>query len=99
MPETFSVAGNKWDSLLSHFEDCAVINKWNDAHKPQFLAVCMRGALLLQLQFVARWAGRLHGFKNSTLLGKEWIELQNAEFRVRRREWDEKLLDLTSLLQ
>ena len=51
MPETFSVAGNKeWDSLLSHFEDCTVINKWNDACKPQFLAVCIRGALLLQLQ-------------------------------------------------
>lgn len=45
MPEAFSAAGNEeWDSWLSHFEDCAVINEWNDARKAQFLAVRMRGA-------------------------------------------------------
>ena len=51
MPEAFSASGNEeWDSWLSHFEDCAVINKWNDARKVQFLSVRIRGSALLQLQ-------------------------------------------------
>ena len=51
MPEAFSAAGSEeWDSLLSHFEDCSVINEWSDARKAQFLAVRMSGAALLQLQ-------------------------------------------------
>ena len=104
MPEAFSAAGNEeWDSWLSHFEDCAVINEWNDARKAQFLAVRMRGAALLQLQSLSPDVrGDYTGLKRALrekFVPKERIELHKAEFRARRRERDEKLPDLASSLR
>ena len=104
MPEAFSAAGNEeWDSWLSHFEDCAVINEWNDARKAQFLAVRMRGAALLQLQSLSPDVrGDYTDLKRALrekFVPKERIELHKAEFRARRRERDEKLPDLASSLR
>ena len=54
MPESFAGLDSKeWDSWISHFEDCTVINGWSDEQKVQFLAVCMRGAAFLQVQSLA----------------------------------------------
>ena len=51
MPESFAAGENEdWHSWMSHFEDCAVLNGWNNERKAQFFAVRMRGAALLQLQ-------------------------------------------------
>ena len=51
MPESFAVGENgDWVSWISHFEDCAILNGWNNERKAQFLAVRVRGAALLQLQ-------------------------------------------------
>ena len=104
MPEVFSAARKEeWDSWLSHFEDCAVINKWNDARKSQFLAVRMRGAALLQLQSLSPDVrGDYMDLKRAlrkTFVPKERIELHKAEFHVRRRERSKKLPDLASSLR
>lgn len=104
MPEAFSAGGNEeWDSWLSHFEDCAVINEWNDARKAQFLAVRMRGAALLQLQSLSPDVRGDYTVLKTALrekfVPKERIELHKAEFRARRRERDEKLPDLASSLR
>ena len=51
MPESFAALDNKeWDSWISHFEDCAIINGWSDGRKAQFLAVSMRGAALRKIR-------------------------------------------------
>ena len=72
--------------VASHFEDCAVINEWNDARKAQFLAARMRGAALLQLQSL------------SPVVREDYTDLKRA-LRARRRERNEKLPDLASSLR
>ena len=104
MPEAFSAAGSEeWDSWLSHFVDCSVINEWSDHRKAQFLAVRMRGAALLQLQSLSpEVRGDYTNLKRALcekFIPKERIELHKAEFRARRRERDEKLPDLASSLR
>ena len=50
MPESSkALDSEEWDSWISHFEDCAVINGWSNKQKEQFLIICMGGAALLQL--------------------------------------------------
>ena len=59
MPESFAALDNKnWDSWISHFKDCAIINGWNDGRKAQFLAIRMRGAALLHTPVYQRVCGR-----------------------------------------
>ena len=104
MLEAFSAAGNEeWDSWLSHFEDCAVINEWNDMRKAQSLTVRMCGSTLLQLQSLSPdvWGDytNLKRALHEKFVPKERIELHKAEFRTRRRERDEKLPDLPSSLR
>ena len=104
MPEAFlAVENEEWDSWLSHFEDCAVINEWNHASKAQFLAFRMRGATLLQLQSLSPdMRGDYTGLKRALrekFEPKEQIELNKAEFRARRREGDEKLPDFAGSLR
>ena len=62
----FVGGSEEWDSWLSHFKDCSVINKWSEARKAQFLHVCMRGAALLQQQSIARNSGQLQKFEEGT---------------------------------
>ena len=85
MPEAFSAAGNEeWDSWLSHFEDCAVINEWIDARKAQFLAVRMRGAALLQLQSLSPDVrGDYTGLKRA--LREKFVLKERIENRVQKR--------------
>lgn len=104
MPESFAALDSEeWDSWISHFEDCAVINGWSDERKAQFLAVRMRGAALLQLQGLATGVREnyttLKGALREKFVPKERIELHKAEFRARHRERDEKLPDLASSLR
>ena len=104
MPESFAALDSEeWDSWISHFEDCAVINGWSDERKAQFLAVRMRGAALLQLQGLATSVREnyttLKGALREKFVPKERIELHKAEFRARHRERDEKLPDLASSLR
>lgn len=104
MPESFAALDSEeWDSWISHFEDCAVINGWSDERKAQFLAVHMRGAALLQLQGLATGVREnyttLKGALREKFVPKERIELHKAEFRARHRERDEKLPDLASYLR
>ena len=104
MPESFAALDNaEWDSWISHFEDCAIINGWNDRRKAQFLAVRMRGAALPQLQSLATGARENYATLKEALrekfVPKERVELHKAEFRARHRERDEKLPDLASSLR
>ena len=104
MPESFAAGENEdWDSWISHFEDCAILNGWNNERKAQFLAVRMRGAALLQLQSLSSVVrGNYDDFKKALrekFVPQERIELHKAEFRVRRRERDEKLPDLAGSLR
>lgn len=104
MPEPFSATGNEeWDSCLSHFEDCAVINEWNDAHKVQFLSVRIRGFALLQLQSLSPDVqGDYTNLKRALreqFVPKGRMELHKVEFHARRRERDKKLPDLASSLR
>ena len=104
MPESFAALDNEeWDSWISPFEDCAVINGWSNERKAQFLAVRMRGAALLQLQGLATGARENYATLKEALrekfVPKERIELHKAEFRARHRERDEKLPDLASSLR
>lgn len=104
MPESFAALDNEeWDSWISHFEDCAIINGWNDGRKAQFLAVRMRGAALLQLQSLATGVRENYATLKEALrekfVPKERVELHKAEFRARHRERDEKLPDLASSLR
>ena len=104
MPESFAALDSeKWDSWISHFEDCAVINGWSDKRKAQFLAVHMRGAALLQLQSLATGAREnfttLQMALREKFVPKERVELHKAEFRVRHREQYKKLPDLASSLR
>lgn len=104
MPESFAALDNEeWDSWISHFEDCAIINGWNDRRKAQFLAVRMRGAALLQLQSLATGVRENYATLKEALrekfVPKERVELHKAEFRARHRERDEKLPDLASSLR
>ena len=43
MPEAFDGEGD-WEEYLLYFEQCAVLNGWNDPLKTQFLGVRLRGA-------------------------------------------------------
>lgn len=104
MPESFAALDNEeWDSWISHFEDCSVLNEWNDERKAQFLAVRMRGAALLNLQSLPTGVrGNYIDLKRALrekFVPKERIELHKAEFRARHRERDEKLSDLASSLR
>ena len=104
MPEAFSAARKEeWDSWLSHFDDCAVINEWNDARKSQFLPVRMREAALLQLQSLSPDVrGDYTDLKRALrkkCVPKERIELHKAEFHARRRERNKKLPDFASSLR
>lgn len=104
MPESFAALDSEeWDSWISHFEDCAVINGWSDERKAQFLAIRMRGTALLQLQGLATGVREnyttLKGALREKFVPKERIELHKAEFRARHRERDEKLPDLASSLR
>ena len=104
MPESFAALDSEeWDSWISHFEDCAVINGWSDERKAQFLAIRMRGTALLQLQGLATGVREnyttLKGALRQKFVPKERIELHKAEFRARHRERDEKLPDLASSLR
>ena len=96
MPEAFSAAGNEeWDSWLSHFEDCALINKWNNMRKAQFLAVRMRGAALLKVQSLSPNVRGNYTDLKRTLCEK----FVPKEFRVGCQERDEKIPDLASSLR
>ena len=104
MPESFAALDREeWDLWLSHFEDCAVINGWDDEGKAQFLAVRMCGAALLQLQSMATGVQGNYATLKEALrekfVPKERIELHKAEFRVKHREREEKLPDLASSLR
>ena len=104
MPESLAALhSEEWDSWISHFEDCAVINGWSDERKAQFLAIRMRGTALLQLQGLATGVREnyttLKGALRQKFVPKERIELHKAEFRARHRERDEKLPDLASSLR
>ena len=104
MPESFAALDNEeWDSWISHFEDCAIINGWNDGRKAQFVAVRMRGAALLQLQSLAMGVRENYATLKEALrekfVPKERVELHKAEFRARHHERDEKLPDLVSSLR
>ena len=103
MPEPFAALDNEeWDSWISHFEDCAVINGWSDERKAQFLAVRTCGAALLQLQSLATGVRENYATLKEALrekfVPKERVELHKAEFRARHRKRDEKLPDLASSL-
>ena len=103
MPEPFAALDNEeWDSRISHFEDCAVINGWSDERKAQFLAVRTCGAALLQLQSLATGVRENYATLKEALrekfVPKERVELHKAEFRARHRKRDEKLPDLASSL-
>jgi len=104
MPESFAaLESDEWDSWIAHFEDCAVINGWNPERKAQFLAVRMQGAALLQLQNISvdvrsNYDNLKTAFREK-FLPQERVELHKAEFRVRRREKDEKLTDLSGSLR
>jgi len=40
MPESFAMLDNQeWDSWISHFKDCAVINSRSNKQKVKFLAI------------------------------------------------------------
>ena len=104
MPESFAALDSEeWDSWISHFEDCAVINGWSNERKAQFLAVRMRGAALLQLQSLATGVRENYATLKDALrekfVPKERVELHKAEFRARHREREEKLPDLASSLR
>ena len=104
MPESFAALDSEeWDSWISHFEDCAVINGWSNERKAQFLAVRMRGAALLQLQSLATGVRENYVTLKEALrekfVPKERVELHKAEFRARHREREEKLPDLASSLR
>ena len=104
MPESFAALDSEeWDSWISHFEDCAVINGCGDERKAQFLAVRMRRAALLQLQSLATGVRGNYATLKEALrekfVPKERIELHKAKFRARHRERDEKLPDLASPLR
>ena len=104
MPESFAALDSKeWDSWISHFKNCAVLNGWSDERKVQFLAVRMRGAALLQLQSLATGVRENYRTLKTALrekfVPKEWVKLHKAEFRVRHRERGKKLPDLASLLR
>jgi len=98
MPKSFSAGDNvEWDSWLAHFENCAVLNEWDNARKAQFVEVRMRGAALLQLQSLSSVVrGNYDDLKQGQFLPQKRIELHKAEFRARRRERGKKLPDLTS---
>ena len=104
MPESFAALDSEeWDSRISHFEDCIVINSWSDEQKARFLAVRMRGAALLQLQRLTTGVRENYVTLKTTLrekfVPKERVELHKAEFRARHRERDEKLPNLASSLR
>ena len=104
MPESFAALDSEeWDSWISHFEGCAVINGWSNERKAQFLAVRIRGAALLQLQSLATGMRENYATLKEALrekfVPKEWVELHKAEFRARHREREEKLPDLASSLR
>ena len=104
MPESFAALDSEeWDSWISHFEDCAELNEWNEARRAQFLAVRMRGAALLQLQGLSPGVrGNYTDLKRALrekFVPAERVELHKAEFRARHRERDEKLSDLASSLR
>ena len=104
MPEAFvALYSEEWDSWISHFEDCAKLNEWNDARGAQFLAVRMCGAALLQLQSLSPGVrGKYTDLKQAlpeTFVPAERVKLHKAEFRARHRERDKKLLDLASSLR
>ena len=79
MPESFAALNSKeWDSWISHFEDCAELNEWNDARRAQFLAVRMRGAALLQLQSLSPGVrGNYTDFKRA--LREKFIPVERVE--------------------
>ena len=81
----------EWDSWISHFEDCAVINGWSDERKAQFLAVRMRGA--------AENYATLKTALREKFVPKERVKLHKTEFRARHHERDEKLPDHASSLR
>ena len=104
MPESLAALhSEEWDSWISHFEDCPVINGWSHERKAQFLAVRIRGAALLQLQGLARGVrenyATLKGALREKFVPKERVELHKAEFHARHHEQDEKLPHLTSSLR
>ena len=104
MPESFSALDNEeWDSWVSHFEDCAVLNEWNDERRARFLAVRMRGAALVQLQSLPAGVRENYTELKRVLRLKfvpaERVELHKAEFRARHRDRDEKLSVLASSLR
>ena len=43
MPDQYD-GKRQWEEYLSYFENCAVINEWDDHHKAQYLRVSLRGA-------------------------------------------------------
>ena len=91
MPESFAVLDSEeWDSWISHFDDCTVINGWSDGPKAQFLAVRMHGAAMLQLQSLATGMRENYATLKTALwekfVPKEQVELHKAEFRARHRE-------------
>ena len=104
MPEAFAAAeSEEWDSWIAHFEDCAVINGWDEARKAQVLAVRICGVALFQLQgFMSVVRGNYVELKRALrkkFVPQERIELHKAEFRARHRERNEKLPDLASSLR
>ena len=104
MPESFAALDSEeWDSWISHFEDCTVINGWSDERKAQFLAVRMHGAALLQMQSLATGVRENYATLKTALrekfVPKERVKLHKAEFRARHRERDKKFPDLASTLR
>ena len=102
MPETYDGSGD-WIEYHHYFEQCAQINRWQDADKAQFLAVRLRGPA--QRFFATPPAARRANWQHvSADMGQRFLPpgtaLQcKAKFQSRRRAIGENLASLADDLR
>lgn len=103
MPDMFS--GSKeddWEAWLTHFETCAILNKWEGVTKAQFLSVRLKGTAQRSLQElpvdVRNDFDQLKTALTAKFLPGEKLELYKAEFRSRRKESGESLREFADSL-